>query len=646
MPNGDTHTQEIRFAVVLYGGVSLAIYINGVVQELLRLVRSTSDQHANTGSEAIYRKLGQILERGQAPRHLPGRDDPVKTRFKIDIISGTSAGGINGIFLAKALANEADLTRLQELWFKEGAIKELLNDRRSYAGLGIRQPDKTESLLNSRRMYQRLLKAFDDMEVKPRPAYSRDKSKSRLTEEIDLFATTTDIEGVPVPIRLLDNVVFERRYRNVFHLRFIEKERNDFQADNNPFLAFAARCTSAFPFAFEPMRLCDIDEVLSQHDVYRDRRFKYCRSGSTRWEKFYTDYLNLYSDDPANVLPGVIPFPQRSFGDGGYLNNAPFSYAVEALLARQSGAPVDRKLLYVEPSPTHPEEVRGRRDKPNAVENSLAALITIPGYQTIRTDLGRMLERNREAAKINKTIGEVETSSIRLPDREPDDGEPAEIRFQSGDCYLACYEMRASDVTDRLAVIAARTLLVDEESVLFIALRSLIRAWRERAYPSRNRGGFEGDRQEFLERFDLAYRVRRLRFVLRKLDALYGLQLPAGHPARSEAVRVRNFALRIDEKEMDAPKIPAADLEKVWEPIANHHQALNRLQRRLSEKPLREDKHTPREALGQPKPNDPVEKIRSLLLPLKDDVSRMLLQIAGIDRSAQPQARPDGYTTS
>ena len=36
------YIKEVRFAVVMYGGVSLAIYINGIAQELLRLVRSTS----------------------------------------------------------------------------------------------------------------------------------------------------------------------------------------------------------------------------------------------------------------------------------------------------------------------------------------------------------------------------------------------------------------------------------------------------------------------------------------------------------------------------------------------------------------------------------------------------------------------------
>jgi hypothetical protein len=74
----------VRFAVVLYGGVSLAIYINGVVQELFRLVRATSPVvplpeeptqqcvyfpsgesvdgvEPLRGSERVYRKLGQLL---------------------------------------------------------------------------------------------------------------------------------------------------------------------------------------------------------------------------------------------------------------------------------------------------------------------------------------------------------------------------------------------------------------------------------------------------------------------------------------------------------------------------------------------------------------------------------------------------------
>jgi hypothetical protein len=79
MQVSDRHTQEIRFAIVLYGGVSLAIYINGVVQELLRLVRSTSGQPPRNpeNSEIVYRKLGCLLQRGN--RYLRRKLTPVLT---------------------------------------------------------------------------------------------------------------------------------------------------------------------------------------------------------------------------------------------------------------------------------------------------------------------------------------------------------------------------------------------------------------------------------------------------------------------------------------------------------------------------------------------------------------------------------------
>ena len=165
-------SQEIRFAVVMYGGVSLAIYINGVSQELYRLVRSTSRgwMPPTSGTEKIYREIAEKLN----------------ARFVIDILSGTSAGGINAVFLAKALANGQDISQLQKLWLEEGNIETLLNDKRSLIqGL---QTDfaKPRSLLNSQRMYRKLLEAFDAM----------DKTQGRsLVEELDLFVTATDLQG-------------------------------------------------------------------------------------------------------------------------------------------------------------------------------------------------------------------------------------------------------------------------------------------------------------------------------------------------------------------------------------------------------------------------------------------------------------------
>ncbi|NUO10544.1 MAG: hypothetical protein HUU08_18130 [Candidatus Brocadia sp.] len=89
-------SQEVRFAVVMYGGVSLAIYIHGVIQELYRLVRATAPEpdnrdralladHELTGTEHVYRKLGQMLQRNGTKKEVKD-NDPICTRFVVDIL--------------------------------------------------------------------------------------------------------------------------------------------------------------------------------------------------------------------------------------------------------------------------------------------------------------------------------------------------------------------------------------------------------------------------------------------------------------------------------------------------------------------------------------------------------------------------------
>jgi len=72
-------TQEVRFAVVMYGGISLAIYMNGVAQELGKMVRATAPSEDDVhhaaltdgkldGTEKVYRKLGRMLSWGSRRR--------------------------------------------------------------------------------------------------------------------------------------------------------------------------------------------------------------------------------------------------------------------------------------------------------------------------------------------------------------------------------------------------------------------------------------------------------------------------------------------------------------------------------------------------------------------------------------------------
>jgi len=53
------YAREIRFGVVMYGGVSLAIYINGVTNELYEMACATpkkSDDLGIGGTRDVYRK--------------------------------------------------------------------------------------------------------------------------------------------------------------------------------------------------------------------------------------------------------------------------------------------------------------------------------------------------------------------------------------------------------------------------------------------------------------------------------------------------------------------------------------------------------------------------------------------------------------
>jgi patatin-related protein len=565
------YAQEVRFAVVMYGGVSLAIYINGIAQELLRWVRSTarhstedvalipsnlstdaasSESGASlSGTERVYRKLSYILAEGgrglasdaaerlkQADRKLAD-NETIRTRFVVDILSGTSAGGINGIFLAKALANGQDISGLEKLWIEEGDIKSLINDKKSVEKpLSLQDPPA--SLLNSQRMYFELLKAFDSME-KTGSAIS-----TPYVDELDLFVTTTDLSGVTLPIRHSDGVVYERRHRNV--LRFVysksdvsgeDRDRNDFESTNNPFLAYAARCTSAFPVAFEPMCLCDADTILERYGSYAAD--ENCRSENTEWQRFYKDYLN-----PAGVQ--TVKFPKRAFADGGYLDNKPFTYATETVARRQANLLITRKLIYIEPSPEHPEEERETAGKPDAIANVGAALLSLPRYETIREDLQRLREHNRLVDRVNNILKSVDVDisqagfqrRAQFSDEEWAKLDLAEVIQAKGPGYVAYNRLEIDAVTDDLARLVTRVAGFDEESDYFLIIRSLVREWRKMNYVEYGKG--QPSLNAFLFEFNLAYPMRRINFLRTKITELgYSETYRDNRQAQDELLKIK-----------------------------------------------------------------------------------------------------------
>ncbi|HEY1754746.1 MAG TPA: patatin-like protein [Bryobacteraceae bacterium] len=428
--------EEVRFALVLYGGVSLAVYMNGVTQEFLNLVRGNG----------VYKELAAITQ----------------SRFVVDIASGSSAGGINAIFLGKALANGQSLDRLNRLWLDEASLSRLWNKDRF-----------PRSLLSGREMYSMLFDAFEDMD--------RSSGSGPLQSEMDVFITATDIQGLELPMQLADTSVVEKNHKNVFHMEFNTEGKNDFSRAMNPFLAFASRATSSFPAAFEPMRLVDSNEAPDA-------------------KRFFPAYVAANAD-----------YSRRAFGDGGYLNNKPFSYALREIPRRASDLPVRRLLMYIEPSP---EQACGNSTAPapGAIRNSIEALITLHQYETIRQDLRDALERNRLIGRVreitNLVAQDVETwqragnSEVpRLTGPEYASRTLADEIHARGPSYASYHRLKVRAVTDELGSMIGNVTSIEE--------------WRKQTYS-------EQEENSFLLHFDLAYRQRRLRFLLAKLDEAGG----------------------------------------------------------------------------------------------------------------------------
>ncbi|OYZ36380.1 MAG: hypothetical protein B7Y31_10280, partial [Novosphingobium sp. 16-62-11] len=91
--------KELRIALVCYGGISLAVYMHGVTKELWHATRASRafhcpDDTALQGVEAVYLRLLDTIAATRA----------LRLRILPDIISGASAGGINGVFLAQAIS--------------------------------------------------------------------------------------------------------------------------------------------------------------------------------------------------------------------------------------------------------------------------------------------------------------------------------------------------------------------------------------------------------------------------------------------------------------------------------------------------------------------------------------------------------------
>src|SRR5699024_3335508 len=116
---------QVRLALVVEGGVSLAVWMSGVAHEV-DLLRRAAGGPADTAATVTDgtdsdgpapSPTGSVLAEWQA------LCEALDIEVVVDILGGTSAGGLNAALLGCSAATGAPLPDLKQLWAEAGQLE-------------------------------------------------------------------------------------------------------------------------------------------------------------------------------------------------------------------------------------------------------------------------------------------------------------------------------------------------------------------------------------------------------------------------------------------------------------------------------------------------------------------------------------------
>jgi predicted acylesterase/phospholipase RssA len=376
--------QQIRLCLVMNGGVSLAVWMGGVTTEINRVI----------GRDGVY---GEIL-------------DFMNSDVRVDVITGASAGGINGAVLAAMISHENDREagahKLRRLWIDDGGF-----------GVLFRRPlqKNPPSILKGDEFFLPALRdGFEGLTA----------------------GRTTDPDGSPVRLTLtttllkavnrgfaddFGSLVVDADHRGEFTFRRGEELDDDFaDPEIAKRLALASRCTASFPGAFEP---------------------SFVPIGTT------ADQGGGDPDRPD--MKGFANFSSSRFCvDGGALVNKPFRPAIRGIFAQPASTEhVRRVLAYIVPDPggwDRDEPQRGDEVQTIA-QVGLAAGVTVPRTESVSREL-------EDIAEHNKRVRAQQLFRDNL--LAPEQAGPADIEAMAERLFPAFQTVRAQRIVDRLTTAA------------------------------------------------------------------------------------------------------------------------------------------------------------------------------------------------
>lgn len=288
-----------------------------------------------------------------------------------------------------------------------------------------------------------------------------------------------------------------------------------------PALAFAARATASFPGAFPPFQPTELDAVLKDNDKEWPGRNAFLRAV-------------LPHRDTAEALDETVLI------DGSVLANAPFGPAIDALASRPARREVDRRFLYIDPTPgTQALRFgRGGEEAPGFFATLLGAMSDIPREQPIHDALESLERRSDRVTRLSAIVaamqGEVEAAIGRVFGRTLFLDRPTPARLsawrsraqnmaavEAGYGYAAYVHLKLATVLDEAA--AAMVTLSGGRASLPDVRRALDAYAGDiglLAGDAFAKGKVRDDVIAFLRRYDLSFRVRRLRFLAREIQRL------------------------------------------------------------------------------------------------------------------------------
>ncbi|MBB5957128.1 putative acylesterase/phospholipase RssA [Saccharothrix tamanrassetensis] len=371
--------KELRLALCMRGGVSLAVWMGGACREIATLRSALGDGPAPADDcDAAQRKIYRfLLERS-------GYDE-----VTVDILTGTSAGGLNGVLFASHLMYGMPFdSRIRDIWLQLGDLEGL-----------TRRPDEPTppSLLEGNGFHRKVLEQLDRLvggcEPAAPPAMLRlILTATRLHPRNEYLRTSL---GTPMLVNWSRaHMVFRHHGIGTADAIFTDFSADDRNATLDR-LAYAARTTSSFPVAFEPAEVA----VVKPADAAE--------------RNFHGLISETCAPDPGGA--GRVQLM-----DGGVLDNVPLAWAIRAIAGAAANQSVDRWLLYLEPVPPSPpaQPADGTRSLARLVGVIRALLQAKANSESLLEDATELREAWTNAQRLHGATGGIpgDPAFAHLPD--------------------------------------------------------------------------------------------------------------------------------------------------------------------------------------------------------------------------------------